>query len=121
MKNKNGPFTCAEEIDEYMGSDIDPKVKQKRMKNEIVYARDSTRSIPAAASLFRIMKVDQNGNRRTLTADEFAENLRIILGKQNQKSDVTMDDFKLALWPRMFQALKKRSFSSNTHLQHENS
>ena len=98
LKEEGGPFTCAEEIDDYMASEADEAKKQRRMKNEVVYARDSTRSIPAAGILFRIMKVDSNGKRRTLTADEFAENLKIVLGKQNTRSEVTMDDFKLALW-----------------------
>ena len=49
--------------------------------------------------LFKIMKIDPtNEKRRTLSAMEFAENLKIVLGKQNAKSDVSMDDFKLALW-----------------------
>ena len=99
LKEDNGPFTCAEEIDEYMNrTDIDISVKQKRMKNEVIYARDSTRSIPAAAIFFRIMKVEKDGSRRTLTAHEFSDNLKAVLGKHTEKSDVTMDDFKLALW-----------------------
>ena len=44
LKQDNGPFTCTEEIEQYMASNIDETVKQKRMKNEIIYARDSTRS-----------------------------------------------------------------------------
>ena len=41
-----------------MKSEIDGEAKQMRMKNEIIYARDSTRSIPAAGVLFRIMTTD---------------------------------------------------------------
>ena len=80
-----------------MASDADNTKKQRRMKNEVVYARDSTRSIPAAGTLFRIMKVE-NGKRKTLTADAFAENLKTVLGKQYTKNQVSMDDFKVALW-----------------------
>ena len=58
LKKVGGPFTCEEQVDEFMKSDIDDEAKQMRMKNEIIYARDSTRSIPAAAVLFRIMKTD---------------------------------------------------------------
>ena len=97
LKEQGGPFTCAEEIDEFLSSELDEEQRKKRMKNEVIYARDSTRSIPAAAVLFRIMKID-DGKRRTLTPEEFAENLKVILGKQNDKSDVSLEDFKLALW-----------------------
>ena len=81
-----------------MSTESDEEKRRKRMKNEIVYARNSTKSIPAATVLFRIMKNDGNGKRRTLTSEEFAENLKVVLGKKNDKCDVTMDDFKLALW-----------------------
>ena len=100
LKKDGGPFTDAEQIEVYMASDVSDEVKQQRMKNEVTYARDSTRSIPAAGILFRIMNTDPvTKKRKTLTAIEFAENLKVVLGKQNSRSEVsTMDDFLLALW-----------------------
>ena len=100
LKSVGGPFTNAEEIAEYMlRDDISESIKQQRLKNEVTYARDSTRSIPAAGILFRIMKTDEvTKKRRTLTAQEFAANLTNVLGKQNSRGEVTMDDFLLALW-----------------------
>ena len=47
----------------------------------------------APVTLFRIMKLDSDGKQQTLTASEFAENLKIILGKQNNKCDVTNEWF----------------------------
>ena len=100
LKVEGGPFTNAEEIELYMArDDISESMKQQRMKNEVTYARDSTRSIPAAGILFRIMKTDElTKKRRTLTAKEFAANLNVVLGKKNSRGEVSMDDFLLALW-----------------------
>ena len=53
VKKDGGPFTSTEEIDEYMESKIADQIKQQRMKNENTFARDSTRSISAAVTLFR--------------------------------------------------------------------
>ena len=99
LKKEGGPFSSADEVDEYMGTNLSDSVKQKRMKKEVKYARDSTRSIPAAGKLFRIMKTDPNTKKgRDLTAKEFSENLKVVLGKQNSRSEVTFDDFLVALW-----------------------
>ena len=68
------------------------------MKNEVTYARDSARSIPAAVTLFRTTKINPTTKKRkALTACKFAENLKIVLGKQNSRSEFTIDDFFLAL------------------------
>ena len=100
LKKEGGPFTNADEIDQYMArEDISETAKQKRMKNEVKYARDSTRSIPAAGILFRIMKKDNVTQKQiTMSADEFAENLKIVLGKKESRGEVSMEDFLLALW-----------------------
>ena len=100
LKAEGGPFTNAESIETYIArDDISEEEQQKRMKNEVTFARESTRSIPAAALLFRIMKTDsQTNKRRTLTAAEFAANLSIVLGKKNSRGQVSMEDFLLALW-----------------------
>ena len=100
LKEEGGPFTNADEIDQYMArKDIDETAKQKRMKNEVKYARDSTRSIPAAGILFRIMKQDNVTQKLiTMSALEFAENLKVVLGKKESRGEVSMEDFLLALW-----------------------
>ena len=68
------------------------------MKNEVTYVRDSARSIPAAVTLFRTTKINPTTKkRRRLTACKFVENLKIVLGKQNSRTEFTIDDFWLAL------------------------
>ena len=44
------------------------------------------------------MKVDLgSGKRTTLTSGEFTENLKTVLGKENNRKEATMDGFKVAL------------------------
>ena len=73
------------------------QIKPQRMKNEVMYAQDSARSIPAAVTLFRTTKINPTTKkRRRLTACKFVENLKIVLGKQNSRTEFTIDDFWLA-------------------------
>ena len=77
---------------------IADQIKPQRMKNEVMYAQDSARSIPAAVTLFRTTKINPTTKkRRRLTACKFVENLKILLGKQNSRTEFTIDDFWLAL------------------------
>ena len=62
----------------FLCSKLDMEERRKRMENEVIYARDSTRSIPSAAVLFQIMKIENDRKRRTLTPEEFAENSKIV-------------------------------------------
>ena len=69
------------------------------MKSEVKYARDSTCSIPAAGIFFRIMKKYSVTQKLvTMTANEFTENLKAVLGKKESRGDVSMEDVLLALW-----------------------
>ena len=80
-KKNGGLFTSSEEIGQYMEHKIANQIKQQRMKNKVTYTRDSTRSIPAAVTPFRIIKTDPTTKKRkVLTACEFAENLKLYLG-----------------------------------------
>ena len=69
-----------------------------RMKTEIVYYRDSSRSLPRASILLKIMTVDAvTKRRRTMTAEEFAVNLRTLLTRTNTKTKVTIAGFRDAI------------------------
>ena len=66
LKEQGGPFTSAEEVDTYL-SDLDEtnkKEKQKRMKLEISYARDTSTLLQKVDPLFKIRKVDLKGKQR---------------------------------------------------------
>ena len=78
------PFTSAEEVDAYL-SDLDEnnkKEKQRRMKHEISYARDTSTLLPKMDPLFKIRKVDLKGKQRDKTATEFGEALAVLLGRK---------------------------------------
>ena len=51
---KDGPFTNAEEVEEYLKSEVPEKEMQGRMKKEIQFARDSSTTLPRVDPLFKI-------------------------------------------------------------------
>ena len=76
------PFTSAEEVDAYLFDLDDMKEKQKRMKLEISYARDTSTLLPKVDPLFKIRKVDVKRKLRDKAAVEFGEALTILLGRK---------------------------------------
>ena len=96
LKEQGGPFTSAEEVDTYL-SDLDEtnkKEKQKRMKLEISYARDTTTLLPKVDPLFKIRKVDLKGKQRDKTAIEFGEALAVLLGRKADRKAMDYSTFK---------------------------
>ena len=84
LQEQGGPFTSAEEVDAYL-SDLDEnnkKEKQRRMKLEISYVRDTSTLSPKVDPLFKIRKVDLKGKQRDKTATEFGEALAVLLGRK---------------------------------------
>jgi hypothetical protein len=75
LKAEQGPFTNAEEVKDYMDTDVDPKVKQIRLKKEVQFARNSSTTLPRVDSLFKIQVTLENKKRGDKTALEFAEAL----------------------------------------------
>ena len=96
LKEDGGPFTSAEQIDEYLKCKKDVKTKSNRLRNEVVYARDTSPSLPKSNSVFRIFTTE-NKKRKMLSVDQFANNLKILLGKRSQRNSITLGDFQNAL------------------------
>ena len=97
LKSVGGPFDNADEIDEYL-SKADPTEAQKRMRDEITYARDTSRSLPRKCVLFKIMTRDKKTMKnRMMTAEEFAVNLKVLVGKVECQELISMDQFKDAM------------------------
>ena len=91
LKESGGPFTSAEEVQVFLQmEDISEKDKQKRMKKEMRFARESSTTLPSADPLFKIQVTLPNGKRRDKTAIEFGESLKVFLGKKVD-STTTMD------------------------------
>ena len=99
LKDLGGPFTSAEEVQEYIErEEISEKEKQKRMKKEMRFARESSTTLPSADPLFKIQVTLPNGKRRDKNAKEFGDSLKVFLGKKAD-STTTMDynSFKSSL------------------------
>ena len=97
LKKQGGPFTSDEQIQVYLVDSKDPlKVKLSRMKDEVTYARDTCSSLPKSNPIFRIFNT-QGRKRTMLTPEDFGNNLKILLGKTQQRHTVTLDDFREAL------------------------
>ena len=76
LKESGGPFTTAEEVQKFLEREgITEKDKQKRMKKEMRFARESSTTLPSADPLFKIQVTLTNGKRRDKNAKEFGESL----------------------------------------------
>ncbi|KAL5500287.1 hypothetical protein EMCRGX_G011821 [Ephydatia muelleri] len=73
-----------EEVQEYLdNSEVDPKVKQARMKKEVKFARDSSTTLSRVDPLFKIQVTMKNKKHiETETAIEFGEALMVYLGRR---------------------------------------
>ena len=96
MIKSGGPFTTAEQVHAMTDPSISEREKQGRLKNEVVVAQDSSISLPRESPVFKIMNTSVKP-RRLKTAAEFAEGLKIYLGKISDRQRVTIDDFTAAL------------------------
>ena len=93
LKEQGGPFTSAEEVDAYLADldDANMKEKQKRMKLEISYARDTSTLLPKVDPL---RKVGVKGKQRDKTAVEFGEALAILLGRKADRRAMDYSTFR---------------------------
>ena len=97
LKQEGGPFTTAEEVESYLADESIPQdSKSKRMRKEVTFARDTSVSLPRAHSVFRIFNTSVKP-RRLLSADEFGDNLKILLGKRLGRTYITLDEYRQAV------------------------
>ena len=84
LKNFGAPFTSCGEIDEFLEKvNIEVKVKVHRMKTEVMYARDTSLSVPKSNPVFRIRNMKVHGEKaRQLTPQEFGDNLKNLMNKK---------------------------------------
>ena len=69
-----GPFTTATEVQEYFEIPIDDKIKNKRMYNEVRYARMIKMSLKSSTPVFRLKR-----NSRNLETREYVNNIWTVL------------------------------------------
>ena len=80
LKACKGPFTSSEEVNLYLDDpQVDTKEKQKRMKKEVQFARDSSTTLPRVSPIFKIQVTGSDKKRRDKTATEFGEALLVYL------------------------------------------
>lgn len=84
-----GPFTSEKEIRNYLDSKQDEKAKNKRLYDEIRYARVTCMSLKPTAAVFRLKR-----NHRNLTSTEYAENLISYLNSARCCKRITVDDLR---------------------------
>ena len=89
LKHHGGPFTSCKEIDDFLENDIvELKVKVSRMTTEVMYARDTSLSVPKTNPVFRIRTMKVHGMKsRQLTPKEFGDNLKVLLNKKFEALD----------------------------------
>ena len=67
LKEAGGPFMHADEVDGYMErNETETERAQKRMRDEITYARDTSKSLPHQYQLFKILNPDHTTKKLTL-------------------------------------------------------
>ena len=84
-----GPFTNEEEIRNYLECDLDDDEKNKRMYDEVKFAKISCMSLKPTASVFRLKKAYKN-----LKTEEYAENLISYLNNARCCKTLTVEDLK---------------------------
>ena len=88
LKAEQGPFTNAEKVKDYMDTDVDPKVKQIRLKKEVQFARNSSTTLPRVDPMFKVQVTLENKKRRDKTSLEIAETPVAYLGKKADRAVV---------------------------------
>ena len=98
LKKSSGPFTHAEEVEIYLAdSSISDSIKQKRLKKEIQFARESSTTLPKVDPIFKIQISQANKKRRDKTAAEFGECLMSYLGKKADRKVTEYSSFQKSL------------------------
>ena len=97
LKEDGGPFTDADQMQEYLDSSLAEGVKQARLKKELQFSRESSTTLPSVDPLFRIQVTLPSGKRRDKNPAEFAASLMAFLGKKADSVDLPYLTFKTSL------------------------
>ena len=62
------------------------------MRDEVTCAIDTSSCLPKNSPLFRIMTTE-GGRRKLLTLEQFAQNLKVLLGKRIPRNNIILADF----------------------------
>ena len=97
LKSHGGPFTCSEDVEVFMKNDMTEKEKQRHLRAEVAYCRDTCLSLQNDHPLFKIMSND-GSHRSVKPSHEFASNLMTFFGKLSDQGNAdSLSLFRLAL------------------------
>ena len=97
LKGVGGPFTCADEVRLYLDKEeLSEREKQKRLKKEVQFAREST-TLPSSDTLFNIQAKLPNKKRKDKNSEEFGASLMTFLGKKADDNVMKYNLFKSSL------------------------
>ena len=98
LKEVGSPFTCAKAVRLYLDKEeLSEREKQKRLKKEVQFARESTTTLPSSDTLFNIQVKLPNKKRRDKNSEEFGASLMTFLGKKADDNVMKYNLFKSSL------------------------
>ena len=87
-----GPFTSAENVDQYMKSEVDELEKNERLYIEVRYAKMTSSNMKRSSPLFRLKK-----NYKKLDSEDYAHSLKIYSGCVHSVKTITLSDLSYIL------------------------
>ena len=92
LKERNGPFTTVDEVNEFDAITPEGPEKIKRLYTEVRFAKNSCISLKHTASVFRLQR-----DHKKLPSKEYVENLCQYLGDARNKTVLTAEDLSVVL------------------------
>ena len=93
LKEMKGPLTNADEFEIFLNdTKVSDELKEKRLKLEMKFARDSSTTLPKSDRIFRIHVTHPNKKRRDKSGVEFVDSLMAYLGRKTDKKAI---DYRL--------------------------
>ena len=97
LKKNGGPFTDAQEVEQYLSHEVDIKKMKKRMKLELQFARESSTLLPKVDPFFKVQVTLPTGKWRDKTPEEFGAALMSLLGKKENRATLEYSQFQESL------------------------
>ena len=92
LKSKGGPFTSADEVEDFMKQEMDSKEKNQRLYVEVRYAKNTSLRLKHTDPVFRLRRDNKN-----LISIEYAENLKCYLGSARKTTTISVSDLSDAI------------------------
>ena len=96
IRAEGGPFVSSDEVDVYLSRYINNVIKQKCMRREVRYARDTCHTLPKSHTIFKMFDMSKKP-RKLLTPQQFGYNLKVLLWKREECTYVALQEFRDAL------------------------